>query len=86
MTAPATPVVKSGVPWWVAILIGLVAVGALIWCFTLSRSVNRLEKHNTELVEWGREVQAWSVSVTRAVWGPGGDPCCVPPKPPPELE
>ena len=82
-------VVQETVPaWikWVLALLGLALIGAFIWCFMLSQTVNRLERHNTELVRWTREVQTWSESVSAALWGPGGDPCCIPPKPPPELQ
>ena len=89
MAPTAVPVQKADIPGWVKAAIALMAlavIGALIWCFLLSRTVNRLERHNADLVRWTREVQAWTVGVSNALWGPGGDPCCEPPKPPPELE
>jgi hypothetical protein len=77
------PTTRTG---W-ALLSALILIVVLgIWCFNLNGRVNRLEDHNRALVAWGDDVRRWSVSVSTAIWGPGSDPCCLPPKPPPELE
>ena len=81
--------VKADIPaWykWVLLLAVIAAAVALIWTVMLSRTVDKLERHNRALVRWAAEVTTFSEGVSAALWGPGGDPCCVPPKAPPELQ
>ena len=71
---------------WRDVVTVVLVVAVAILAFCLWRTDQRMSRNDERLYEWNRAVQIWADSVSRKIWGPGGDPCCAPPPPPPEMQ